>query len=63
MFLVNGTQVFMSLLVMALYEWRLALIVLVGVIGYASSLLWFQQVLRRRYDRVRDGRQQPGSDG
>ncbi|MEK7251938.1 MAG: ABC transporter ATP-binding protein [Actinomycetota bacterium] len=54
MFLVNGTQVFMSLLVMALYEWRLALIVLVGVIGYASSLLWFQQVLRRRYDRVRE---------
>ncbi len=54
MFLVNGTQVFMSLLVMAIYEWRLALIVLVGVIGYAWSLLWFQQVLRRRYDRVRE---------
>jgi len=54
MFLVNGTQVFMSLVVMALYEWRLALIVLVGVIVYAASLLWFQRVLRRRYDRVRE---------
>ena len=54
MFLVNGTQVFMSLGVMAVYEWRLAVLVLVGVIGYAASLLWFQGILRRRYDRVRE---------
>jgi len=54
MFLVNGTQVVMSLVVMAIYEWRLAAIVLVGVIGYASSLLWFQKILRRRYDKVRE---------
>ncbi len=54
MFLVNGTQVVMSLAVMAAYEWRLALLVLVGVIGYAANLMWFQKVLRRRYDRVRE---------
>ena len=54
MFLVEGTQVVMSLAVMAAYEWRLALIVLVGVIVYAASLLWFQRILRRRYDRVRE---------
>ncbi|HSM01377.1 MAG TPA: ABC transporter ATP-binding protein [Acidimicrobiia bacterium] len=54
MFLVNGTQVLAALAVMAVYEWRLALIVLVGVIVYASSLLWFQKILRRRHDRVRE---------
>lgn len=54
MFLINGTQVTMAVGVMMVYEWRLALIVVVGVIGYASSLLWFQKVLRRRYDRVRE---------
>ena len=54
MFLVEGTQVVASLAVMAAYEWRLALIVLVGVIVYAASLLWFQRILRRRYDRVRE---------
>ena len=54
MFLVNGTQVVVSLAVMAIYEWRLALIVLVGVAFYAANLLWSQRVLRRRYDRVRE---------
>ena len=54
MFLVEGTQVVVSLAVMAAYEWRLALIVLVGIVGYATVLLWFQSVLRRRYDRVRE---------
>ena len=54
MFLVNGTQVVMSLAVMTFYEWRLALLVLIGVVGYAANLMWFQKVLRRRYDRVRE---------
>ncbi len=54
MFLVNGTQVVVSLVVMAIYEWRLALIVLVGVAFYAANLLWSQRVLRRRYDKVRE---------
>ena len=54
MFLVNGTQVVASLTLMAVYEWRLASIVAVGVVMYAASLLWFQRILRRRYDRVRE---------
>ena len=54
MFLVNGTQVIVSVAVMAAYEWRLALMVAAGVILYASNLLWFQKILRRRYDRVRE---------
>jgi len=54
MFLVNGTQVVASLTLMAVYEWRLAWIVAVGVVIYAASLLWFQRILRRRYDRVRE---------
>ena len=54
MFLVNGTQVVAALAVMAAYEWHLALIVLVGVIVYAASLLWFQRILRCRHDRVRE---------
>ncbi len=54
MFLINGTQVVVSLAVMAIYEWRLALIVAVGVVIYAANLMWSQRVLRRRYDRVRE---------
>jgi ATP-binding cassette subfamily B protein len=54
MFLVNGTQVVVAITVMALYEWRLAVIVAGGVLLYAASLLWFQKILRRRYDRVRE---------
>lgn len=53
MFLVNGTQVVASLAVMFVYDWRLALLVLVGASVYAASLLWFQRILRRRYDKVR----------
>jgi len=54
MFLVNGTQVVVALVVMGVYEWRLAVIVAVGVMIYAFSLMWFQKILRRRYDRVRE---------
>lgn len=54
MFLVNGTQVIMAFLVMALYQWKLALIVLAGVVVYASNLIWTQRFLARRHDRVRE---------
>ncbi len=53
MFLINGTQVVAALAAMAVYEWRLALLVLAGVVVYAATLLWFQRVLQRRYDAVR----------
>lgn len=54
MFLVNGTQVLVSLVVMALYEWRLALLVAVGIVLYAGNLVWTQRILRKRYDTVRE---------
>ncbi|MCJ7724890.1 MAG: ABC transporter ATP-binding protein/permease, partial [Acidimicrobiia bacterium] len=54
MFLVNGTQVVAALGVMAAYEWRLALIVAVGVVVYVANMLWSQRLLRKRYDSVRE---------
>ncbi len=54
MFLVNGTQVAAAIVAMAIYEWRLALLVVAGVGLYALGLLWSQRILRRSYDRVRE---------
>lgn len=54
MFLINGTQVAMAFLVMAVYQWKLALIVLAGVIVYTANLIWTQRFLARRHDRVRE---------
>jgi putative ABC transport system ATP-binding protein len=54
MFLVNGTQVVVALAVMAVYEWRLAALVAVGIAMYAGNLLWSQKALRKRYDKVRE---------
>jgi putative ABC transport system ATP-binding protein len=53
MFLVNGTQVVMALVAMAIYDYRLTLIVIGGIVAYAAALLWFQRILSKRYDRVR----------
>lgn len=53
MFVINGTQVLIALGAMAVYEWRLALLVVVAVLMYAVILLWFQRILQRNYDRVR----------
>lgn len=52
-FVANITQVFIAIVVMAIYEWRLALIVVGAVLVYAFILLWFQRILQRNYDRVR----------
>lgn len=52
-FIVNATQVVIAISAMAIYEWRLALIVLAAVVVYAGVLLWFQRILTRYYDRVR----------
>jgi ATP-binding cassette, subfamily B, bacterial len=51
--LVGSAQVSLVLAVMVVYDWRLALLVLVAAILYALLLLLFQRVLRRAYDRVR----------
>jgi ATP-binding cassette, subfamily B, bacterial len=51
--LVGAAQVSLVLTVMVVYDWRLALMVVIAGILYALLLLLFQQVLRRAYDRVR----------
>jgi ATP-binding cassette, subfamily B, bacterial len=51
--LVGTAQVTLVLAVMVVYDWRLALLVVVAAVLYALLLLSFQRVLRRAYDRVR----------
>jgi putative ABC transport system ATP-binding protein len=50
---IAGSQVLLALVVMFFYEWRLALVAVVGVIGYLLLMRWFQRVLARNYDSVR----------
>ena len=54
MFLVNGTQVLVALVVMIFYEWRLAALVAFGIALYTANLVWTQRILRKRYDTVRE---------
>ncbi len=54
MFLINGTQVAVSLIAMAVYEWRLALIVVAGTVAYVANLVWSQRLLSKRYDKSRE---------
>lgn len=51
---IAGSQVSLALAAMFVYEWRLALVVMVGVVGYLAMMRWFQVMLARNYDRVRD---------
>jgi putative ABC transport system ATP-binding protein len=50
---IAGSQVLLSLAVMFFYEWRLALVALIGVLLYLVLMRWFQSVLARNYDSVR----------
>jgi putative ABC transport system ATP-binding protein len=50
---IASSQVLLALGVMIFYEWRLALVAVVGVILYLFLMRWFQQVLARNYDTVR----------
>ncbi|HEY5889893.1 MAG TPA: ABC transporter ATP-binding protein [Acidimicrobiia bacterium] len=50
---VASSQVFLATAVMFLYQWRLALISLVGVFLYLILMRWFQKILQRNYDSVR----------
>lgn len=52
--LLGTTQVTLALIVMLIYEWRLALVIAVGTIIYAGLFLSFQRILQRAHDRVRD---------
>ena len=51
---VASSQVLLATTVMFFYEWRLALISLVGVFTYLLLMRWFQQILRKNYDSVCD---------
>ncbi|MFA9428829.1 ABC transporter ATP-binding protein [Egicoccus sp. AB-alg2] len=51
--LVGAAQVLLVLGLMAVYDWRLTLLVLVAGVLYTILLLLFQRVLSRAYDRVR----------
>ncbi len=47
-------QIFLALLVMFLYGWQLALLVVAGVAVYTVMVLVFQRVLSRAHDKVRE---------
>jgi putative ABC transport system ATP-binding protein len=50
---VASSQVLLATSVMFFYQWRLALISLVGVFLYLFLMRWFQRILRKNYDSVR----------
>ncbi len=50
---VASSQVLLATGVMFFYQWRLALISLVGVFLYLILMRWFQRILRKNYDSVR----------
>ncbi len=51
--IIASSQVILATGVMMFYEWRLALIALFGVVLYLLMMRWFQRVLARNYDAVR----------
>lgn len=51
--IIASSQVLLATVVMMFYEWRLALIALVGVLIYLLMMRWFQRILARNYDAVR----------
>jgi putative ABC transport system ATP-binding protein len=51
--LIGSAQVVMAVAMMLVFEWRLALFVLAGVVLYGLLLILFQRVLQRLHDQVR----------
>ncbi len=51
--LIGTAQLSLAMVAMLLYDWQIALVVLVGVSIYAAMLLWFQRILQRLHDRMR----------
>jgi ABC-type multidrug transport system fused ATPase/permease subunit len=51
--IIASSQVLLATSVMMYYEWRLALVALVGVLIYLVMMRWFQRILSRNYDEVR----------
>ena len=52
--LIGGAQVVLALVVMFFYQWRLALLVALGIVTYVGLLLLFQRILQKAHDRVRE---------
>lgn len=50
---VASSQMLLATAVMFFYQWRLALISVVGVFLYLFLMRWFQRILRKNYDSVR----------
>ena len=51
--LIGAAQVLLAMTAMLFYQWKLALLVLAGVVIYAAMLVWFQRILQRLHDAVR----------
>ena len=51
--LIGTAQVVLAMAAMLVYQWKLALLVLGGVVVYAGLLVWFQRILQRLHDQVR----------
>lgn len=51
--IVASSQVVLATAVMLFYDWRLALVALVGVALYLTMMRWFQRILSKNYDLVR----------
>ncbi|HWB89308.1 MAG TPA: ABC transporter ATP-binding protein [Acidimicrobiia bacterium] len=52
--IIASSQVLLATTVMVFYEWRLALIAVTGVLVYLTMMRWFQRILARNYDAVRE---------
>jgi ATP-binding cassette, subfamily B, bacterial len=52
--IIGTAQVLLAVGVMLVYRWQLAILVILAVIVYALMLIWFQKVLQKAYDRVRE---------
>ena len=50
---ISISQVILAVMVMAIYEWRLAALAVVGMATYLLIMRLFQRLLRKRYDLVR----------
>ncbi len=51
---IGVSQLILTVIAMFVYRWQLAALVVLGVTVYGLSLFWFQRILSRAHDRVRE---------
>lgn len=51
---IGVSQLTLTVIAMVIYQWQLAALVVAGVAIYGATLFWFQQILGRAHDRVRE---------